>query len=391
MKRLISITVVLAMICTVLSLGAFTVSAAESGTWGDLSWVLDDEGTLTISGEGEMNVLDPWDGEGWHCSSDYIKSVVIENGVTTIGDYAFHSCSALESVTIPDSVTAIGGYAFEFCTALESVTIPDSVTIIGDFAFSQCEALESVTIPDGVTTIGHSAFSGCTALDSVTIPDSVTTIGDFAFEFCAALENVTIPGSVTSIGGLAFGNCTSLKSIDVADGNTEYLDVDGVLFNKDKTTLVQYPAGRTNASYAVPDSVTEIGDCAFESCTALKSIIIGRSVTLIGDYAFNFCTALETVYYCGSEDRWGYIVIIKGNDPLLNANIVYNYVPPKAELGDVNGDGYTDNLDAAVILKYDAGLTEEISEAADVNGDDCTDNLDAVRILKYDAGIIDEL
>ena len=206
---------------------------ASSGTTGDCTWTLDDDGLLTISGNGAMadyGFCGPW--------GDKIKNVVIESGVTAIGKEAFSGCTSLESVTIGDSVTSIGNFAFRYCTSLVGVTIPDSVTSIGAGAFEVCAGLESLTvdtnntvydsrnncnavietgsntliagckntvIPNDVTTVGEDAFFGCTSLTSVTIPDSVTSIGDFAFCGCTSLASVTIPDSVTSIGFEAFG------------------------------------------------------------------------------------------------------------------------------------------------------------------------------------------
>ena len=226
------------------------------------------------------------------CAS--LTSVTIPDSVTSIGGSAFYGCTSLTSVTIPDSVTSIGGSAFYNCKSLTSVTISGSVTSIGWSAFYGCASLTSVTIPDSVTSIGGSAFYGCTSLTSVTIPNSVTSIGDQAFYNCTSLTSVTIPDSVTSIGNCAFASCTSLTGIWVAEGNSHYAnDASGVLFNKDKTTLVQCPGAF--AAYTVPNSVTSIGEYAFSHCTSLTSVTIPNSVTSIGEHAFSYCTSLTSV------------------------------------------------------------------------------------------------
>ena len=155
---------------------------------------------------------------------------------------------------------------------IKSVSLPDGLTSIGEVAFYGCTSLTSVAIPDSVTSIGYDAFRGCTSLTSVAIPDSVTSIGSYAFYGCTSLSSVTIPDSVTSIGSYAFYGCTSLTAINVAEGNTAYVSENGVLFNKSKTSLIQYPAGKTDSAYTIPDSVTSIGNSAFLSADSLKSI-----------------------------------------------------------------------------------------------------------------------
>ena len=197
------------------------------------------------------------------------------------------------------------------------MTIPDSVTYIGDYAFYNCTSLASVTIGNGVTSIGSSAFRNCTSLTGVTIPDSVTEIGIFAFLNCSSMTSVTVPAGVTKIWYGAFSNCASLTNIAVAQGNTAYCAVDGVLFSKDMTLLLCYPAGKSGAyaipdgvttiyneafygcesltGVTIPDSVTEIRDSGFHSCTSLKDVSFGNGLTEIGDDAFCNCTALTAV------------------------------------------------------------------------------------------------
>ena len=191
-------------------------------------------------------------------------------------------------------VTSIGDHAFEDCDSLTSVTIPDSVTSIDYRAFSDCKSLTSVTIPDSVTSIGSGTFWNCDSLTSVTIPDSVTSIGDGAFAFCGSLTSVTIPDSVTSIGDGVFGACSGLKNISVKTGNRLYSSQDGILFDKAKTTLVCWPAGRSG-SYEIPKGVTSIGDHAFGYCGSLTSVTIPDSVTSIGSLAFDGCKKLRSV------------------------------------------------------------------------------------------------
>ena len=146
-----------------------------------------------------------------------------------------------------------------------------------------------------VVEIESSAFNGCANLTSIIIPDSITSIGDFAFENCSGLTSITIPDSVTSIGDHAFYNCSSLTSITVSENNKYFSSLNGVLFNKDKTELVTYLIGNERTEYAIPDSVTSIGDRAFYKCSSLTSIIIPDSVTSIGDHAFHNCSGLTSI------------------------------------------------------------------------------------------------
>ena len=238
----------------------------------------------------------------WGCGS--LTSIVIPEGVTSIGDYAFTSCDSLTNIIIPDGVISIGDYAFSSCDSLTSITISDSVTRIGDEAFRECRALKSITIPDSVTSIGSSAFYGVTTEikwgsnsqisemgtmvfygyegTKIIIPNSVTSIGERAFYWCSSLTNITIPDSVTSIGNEAFRECRVLKSITISEGVTS---IGNSAFN-----------GCTSlTSITIPDSVTSIGDEAFRECRALKSITISEGVTSIGNSAFNGCSSLTSI------------------------------------------------------------------------------------------------
>ena len=405
-KRIFSFVLAVLMIASLLPATALAVDIVDSGTCGakgsNLTWTLDSEGVLTISGSGDMHGYGSSDAP-WYGSRSRVKSAVIAEGVTSIGESAFENCRSLTSVTIPSSVTSIGWSAFFYCKSLTSVTIPDSVTSVGAYAFLGCTSLTSVTIPNSVTSIGGCAFDECWSLTSVTIPDSVTSIGDSAFASCTSLTSVTIPDSVTSIGGGAFAWCTSLTGIWVTEGNSHYSsDASGVLFSKDKTTLVQYPGAF--AAYAIPDSVTSIGAGAFGGCTSLTSVTIPDSVTSIGQHAFNgcrsltsvtipdgvtsigdgafaSCTSLTDVYYAGSEAQWKAISISStGNNGLLTANIHYNYVshthsykavvtaPTCTEKGYTThtcacGDSYVDTYTDALGHAWDNGkVTKEPTE-----------------------------
>ncbi|MDB4388805.1 leucine-rich repeat domain-containing protein [Akkermansiaceae bacterium] len=208
----------------------------------------------------------------------------------------------IPSVIEGNPVTSIGDWAFNGCRALTSITIPDDVSSIGERAFFNCTSLTSISIPDGVTSIGESGFLACRSLTSITIPDSVTSIGDWAFSGCG-LTRITIPDSVTSIWRSAFYGCTSLTTIEVGAANVNYTDVNGVLFNKEKTLLHTYPADKTGDNYVIPDGVTSIGDWAFRRCTSLTSITIPDGVTSIGKNAFD----KTRISYDYTDNRLNYL------------------------------------------------------------------------------------
>ena len=205
-----------------------------------------------------------------------------EYSVTSIGDYAFYSCSGLTSVTFPGGLTSIGDKAFAGCTRLTSVTFPEGLTSIGEWAFYYCYGLTSLTFLEGLTSIGGSAFSDCRGLTSVTFPEGLTSIGDNAFSYCYGLTSVTLPEGLTSIGDNAFYNCERLSSVTFPEGLTSIGD-----------NAFSYCKGLT--SVTLPEGLTSFGKDAFSWCSRLTSVNFPEGLTSIGEGAFSYCKGLTSV------------------------------------------------------------------------------------------------
>ena len=235
---------------------------------------------------------------------DFVEYESVSYNVIKIGEGAFAYYGGLAGVIIPDSVISIEKEAFYCCEDLKSVTIGKGVTSIEEKAFRGCKSLTDIIIPDNVTYIGGCAFMRCTSLESVTIPDSVPFIGGWTFAGCENLKSITIGKGVTSIGYGAFGGCINLTSILVSVTNSNYSSIDGVLFNKDQTKLIQYPSGKELDTYIIPDCVTSVGDSAFNNCGCLGSVIIHGSVTSIEDRAFSGCFGLTSISVSLSNPKY---------------------------------------------------------------------------------------
>ena len=301
-------------------------ATVASGKCGDSAkWTLDAAGVLTITGAGPMadyGAYGPW----YIAHLTDIKKVVVQEGVTTIGDHAFANLSYVTSVTIPSSITSIGAHAFEKCRLGGAVTLPEGLTAIGDFAFSGsgmasltlpeslrtignsaflCCSLRELTIPDGVTSIGTGAFYNA-SLTSVKLPASGVTLGDSLFQECEKLTEVTLPADLTVIGPSMFENCGSLKNVTIPSGVTHIGNA-------------AFAACEALPEIRLPDGMEALGSEAFVGCRAVTKVYIPRSLTSIGEAAFRICEGLTDVYYGGTAAEWLAISVADRNDPLLNA------------------------------------------------------------------------
>ena len=307
--------------------------AATSGTCGEgLTWALNEAGVLTVTGSGAMDDFAAYSKTPWYGVADRIKAVVLENGVTSIGAFAFGYCENLAEVSIPDSVLKIGENAFSYCSALKEIVLPAGITTVSKHAFYYCTGLTAVTLPEDLNTIGEAAFLACTALTEITIPDSVTTIGDKAFQNCSVLETVafgknvtrigesafyvckaltaaTLPDGLTSIGEEAFRGCEALVAVDMP-ATVEFIGNGAFAYCENLTEIV-LPAGldaigsqtflycKKLDGITIPEGLGTIGVEAFGECAALSKIRIPASVHTIGENAFRYC-GLERLSFAGS-------------------------------------------------------------------------------------------
>lgn len=276
-----------------------------------------------------------------------LENVNLSDGIESIGDGAFFGCENLKSFEITDSVKSVGEYAFAKCKNLKSATLGNGLKVVSNQLFSSCESLEKIVVPEGVETIGRRAFANCQLLKDVTLPKSLktideyafvssavrsvavyaTTIGDNAFASCSNLESVTLSDNLVSIGDNAFKSAnieninipknvetigksalktSRMNNISVAEDNKYFASENGVLFNKSKTEILNYPNGKSDASYSIPDYVTKIGDYAFsDDYSTLNSVVIPNSVTEIGEGAFKDFGGLEKIDLPNSLEKIG--------------------------------------------------------------------------------------
>ncbi len=435
-----------------------------SGECGEnIMWELDIDGTLTVSGTGEMGYIGMTD--SWYPYREDVKKVIIEPGITSIGESAFQNCINLVDVDMPDSITSIDMWAFVICRSLADIKLSPNVTSIGMHAFGGCDSLVNITIPAAVTNIADDAFDSTGAFvkfeveeantaycsvdgvlfdkakttlikypsakedENYSIPKIVTNIKEGAFWRCEYLQSITISESVTSVPYRSIFGCAKLTDINVAAENNVYCSVDGVLFSKDKKTLVLYPKGKADTEYAIPKGVVNIEKSAFEwcenlesitipsgvkeiryqsfvKCTNLEEIRLPASVESIGDSAFAWCEKLSDIYYSGSEADKASISIEEDSDELLSATWHYSCVDPieysfaqSVQIGLIepwflkaNARAYTDenpiNIDYSTLIDYGAYFIRA-SELENVNAapetltaEDIINDADSIKCSK---------
>lgn len=316
--RLLAWMLTLTMLCEVLPFGAFAQSdvgqqlalaAAQSleeengeatiiGKCGDnLQWSLSSDGVLTIDGTGKMfdyNSVPPYNISPWYHNTN-ITTLIVKEGVTSIGDYAFLGCYKISNISFPNSLTSIGYSAFDPCSGLTEITLPENLIYLGGYSLTSGN-FSSISIPIGITSIEKYTFANCKKLKSVSLPDTLTSIGEGTFNQCTSLDSFNIPKNVVDIGRYAFWNCTSLKHIEI------------------------------------PSGIPQINEGTFDNCSSLKSISIPSSVVSIGESAFYGCNSLEDVYFSGTQSQWENISVANyQNTALENATIHYQSTGPEDE------------------------------------------------------------
>lgn len=362
-----------------------------------------------------------------------LKNVTIPSSVTKLGDWAFSGCNTFTSVTVPGSVKTVGEGAFAYCSNLKTAKLSSGVKSVGTCAFYGCSVLTSVSIPDSVTSVGrmildHTAlydnkdnWAGnylyvgkflidikATATNSCTIKSGTLTVAEDAFNNASQIVAITIPSSVVGIADGTFKGCSSVKSFKVEDGNENFASSNGALYNKNMTKVISLPPASTVTAFNVPSTVTTIGKWAMGNNKNVKEITLPTSVKNIGTYAFYNCSNLERITINGDVESigdWAFSACKKLTVYGLDGSAVEDYcdendipfkvikdepTPPEVLKGDANGDGKVSAVDARVVLRYSAGLTELSAEQLknlDMNGDDKVTAIDSRAILQMSAGL----
>ena len=292
--------------CGTLIASGHTIDKIESliqqGSCGtNAKWSLNSNGALCITGTGAMQSFTYKSEMPWYPYLSQIKSVVVERGITSIGDYAFYGMPSMTKIEIPEGVKTIGAFAFKNSAKLQNVELPSTLTKLGESAFYGCTSLQSIKIPEGIYTIWGYTFKNCTSLKEVTLPSTLIKVDEAAFYGCSSLKELEIPSNVSIIGIYCFKNCTSLAKVTVPEKLTEIREA---VFYATALPEITIPEGvKKIGPYAfknctalktvtLPETLTSVGEASFYSCTALTKITLPDSVTSIGNYAFRKCENL---------------------------------------------------------------------------------------------------
>ena len=304
MKRVLSVIISALLLLAALPLAAQAASSGDCGSEGDnVVWTLDADGTLTLSGVGDMRDYS-WDDSPWNQDAA-VKALRVGEGVTSLGDYAFYNCTALAEITLPESLTAIGRYTFCGCESLTEAALPAAATEIGAGAFYGCAALTDVRLPQALSAVESYTFCGCAALSELALPEGLSSIGGSAFSGCAALSELALPQGLETIGGSAFYNCKSLSDVVLPDrvasvGKRAFsgcAGLRGVAFGAGITSVSEeaFRNCKSLSSLTLPEGVSSIGNGAFYGCAGLTAVSLPKSLTAVGSEAFYGCAALTEI------------------------------------------------------------------------------------------------
>ncbi len=300
-----------------------TETIAEGILDDGFSWKINYEGTLVVKGNGAMPDFYPGENDEtqdgstaggkddswsdtlapWYKYNAEIKTVIVEDGITSVGDYAFAYCYNLENAYIAYGVTDIGKSAFEYGSAM-NIQLPETIVSIGDYAFAYNNNLAGIHLPASLKTIGDYAFANCRGIVNIGFPTSLEAIGKCAF-MDSGLNYISIPKNLKTIGEGAFARLYNLSDFYVEDDNSEFKVDNRILYSKDMTRLLSCPPYAITGSYDIPSGVKKIDSYAFCSCSGLNYINLPETLTTIGDEAFSNCSGLNSIYIPNSVKSIG--------------------------------------------------------------------------------------
>ena len=328
---------------------------------GAMHWSISADKVLTISGTGDMPVYSNSNNAPWFAYRSQVNSIVVEEGVTGIGAYAFYGLSSAETVSLPDSMDSLGARCFYECGNLKTIVIPEGVDEIPDYAFGYCSSLESIDLPDSVRTFGGSAFYNCENLTSIEIPEGVEELSALMLlEGCNSLESITLPGSLTTLGYRWMFSGTKIMDIYFNGSLSQWLNID--FRGDDNYSLPMtricnlYIQGEKLSNLIIPTDVTSVPDYAFQYInlnsvtfsdrnkkigenafygSSVASVRMYDSLTSVGTNAFANCASLKKVFFIGEESKWSSIAFNSGNDNLIDAERAF-VSPGEADIHTVS-------------------------------------------------------